>query len=790
MTKTPSSSPQTPQDFHPFHSAVNRIPVLRDEAERQVVQGDLPDDLFTDVVAPGHDRLEPDRWSGSIDLAMTVRTPLVFGQQTVRAEERGERHIVQVPTVEGDLDGRLIVPPTMVKGMISRAYETLTCSRFRVFGNAEQRSAERRTAGNHEDRLTYRSAPANALSLVPVRLGAPRQDGGFDAELLRGDTLVKEDYCDRGTVYPTMMAANLQASYRGQAKLVLQGGMSRLKALTPHGKRISCHMTLCLHGDRRKGAKYAYWQVTHIRNNEGNYEEAFRILDSVTTIEDRDEVDGYVYRTTADGDTPDRLFNRKHDERVFFDVTREGPDRVVVSAEVCDSYRLVVESYVTERQKEENLKKKHRPNRATKEAMKRQEQSRSDHTRSTQTRPERLPDASTDIDTPFVELKEGGLAYAVVHEDPRGALTVREILPTLIGRRAYRSSPAELARAQRVMPPAKRDEASAADRLFGYVVPRASDGARGGDVAARGRVSFGPVDTTDAKISCDAQDLRPLLSPKTTSARRFLTDATGRTPKASGTPLSRADYFAPGQLLGAAAYPVHRTILNRTGFPTSATERPASDGDQQANIAVGLTARSWVKVGSRLTCTLSFSNLSGTELAALLWVLTPENLVPPDARVGHDNHERVGFLRMGLGKPLGLGAVEVRIARDGFRVVKNHDLAAAYADLRGCMGAMDTVAAPSEYGFPADVERTLRAQPWVRAMQRAAFGFTDGRPVRYMTLDENKENNQSSPSGKPKPNRGQAPEDLCDTPKPTNVIRQERQAHTRTPYRGGPGRRR
>ena len=33
-------------DFEPFHSAVNRIPVLRDEAQALAEDGKLPEDLF------------------------------------------------------------------------------------------------------------------------------------------------------------------------------------------------------------------------------------------------------------------------------------------------------------------------------------------------------------------------------------------------------------------------------------------------------------------------------------------------------------------------------------------------------------------------------------------------------------------------------------------------------------------------------------------------------------------------------------------------------------------------
>ena len=39
-------------DFEPFHSAVNRIPVLRESGERLANAGVLPQGLFKDYKAP------------------------------------------------------------------------------------------------------------------------------------------------------------------------------------------------------------------------------------------------------------------------------------------------------------------------------------------------------------------------------------------------------------------------------------------------------------------------------------------------------------------------------------------------------------------------------------------------------------------------------------------------------------------------------------------------------------------------------------------------------------------
>ena len=696
-------------DFEPFHSAVNRIPVLRRSGERLADAGRLPKSLFKDHEPPGHDRLHADRWSGSIDLEMIVRTPLVFGEQ-----KDGN---VDLPL---DGDGHPIVPPTMVKGMISRAYETLTCSRFRVFGD-------------HSRQLTYRADAANALRLIPTRVIEINEDGGLLIELLRGDTVVNgAEYNDNGDrPYPVMLAASLQDGNKGHARFAPGFNMDRLRAMTQHERQVRCNLKLCLHPS---GGHYAYWQVTHLYDNLGKPISVFDINDSVRTAGSLEDVTGYVYRTAADSDRASQVFQRKHDERVFFDIS-EQPERISVAPHVVDSYRRVVESY-SEQREEKALQKGMRPNRFT------------------------------NVD-PSDLLHVGSLMYALLSEDET---RVVELVPTMIGRRPYSRSPRELAAAQGVLPLTKAVEASAADRLFGYVVPDAEDGATGGGVAYRGRLSFGVVDASEASVSHEEKRLSPLLSPKTSSARRFLTDASGATPSKGKNPLPRSEYFAPGQLLGAAAHPVHRGLVQGKGldgskFPAQATRAPVLDGREQDNAAVRLTVRSWIETGSVLRCTMLFSNLSQDELAALIWVLTPRNLVPSNEK---KDPGAVGYLRMGLGKPFGLGVLEVSIAKNGLRAVRGGDLAESYVNLDRCLGLATPIVGVEN--FPLPNEALLLKTPWVKAMQRTAFGYSDGRPVRYMSLKENKANNQTDhKTGNPKEGYGQSPTDLSEEPTPINI---------------------
>lgn len=734
-------------EFTPFHSAVNRIPVLRASARKLASRGALPSDLFSDRCAAGHDHLEPECWSGAIDLEMIVRSPLVFGEQTTTGEGRDERHFVDLPL---DGDGKLVMSPTMVKGMISRAFETLTCSRFRVFGDMENRTSRRRTKNDHSERLTYRAYVASALRLIPVRVVEVNQeDSGLVVELLRGDTTVNDPNYDDGysrRPFPVMLAASLQDGPRGHARFVPGFDERRLIAMTQHGREIVCDLKLCLHP---QGGHYAYWQVVNLYNDQGRRVRVFDVRPNIEVVATLEEVVGYVYRTASPGDRAKHVFPMKHDERVFFDIS-DNPERLKVCSEVVKTYERIVASYAEQRELNV-LQEGMRPNRFAGLGLK-------------------------------SLLRIGSLAYAVLSED---GSSVEELVPTMIGRRVYRMSPRDLATAQDVLPLAGKVQASVADRIFGYVVPSAEDNAVGGDVASRGNISFGVVDAAEAEVKVVTKPklLTPLLAPKPTSARRFLTDAAGKTPKrGDGTPLARREYFGRGQLLGSASYPVHRRVLSddsrqvqpvdidHDGFPEQATRAPSLGGRKQRNTAVRLKVRSWLAAGSVLRCTMSFTNLNAAELGALIWVLTPENLVPLQER--KDDPNAVGYLRMGLGKSVGLGALEVRIVEGGLRVVRGGDLAADYENVRGCMGVFPAAVDPNK--FPLPYESNLLKTPWVQAMQRAAFGYSDGRTVRHMTLDENGANNrEDSDSGAPRNGCGQAPTDLSGgaSQNPLHVMR-------------------
>lgn len=710
--------------FQPFHSAVNRIPVLRPKVLDLVDRKALPADLFGDQEPPAHDHLLLEHWSGSIDLELTVRTPLVYGEQR---ENPGGGTQVEIPT---DQQGRVVFPGTMVKGMLSRAYEVLTASRFRVFEE-------------HAKPLTYRADVADALRLVPVRVVEMSEDGGFVVELLRGE---KKKYVrDKNGIkqeFPAVSAAFLRVDSSHPRRCVGSSEFRKIQAMTRHQNKVRCKLSLCIHP---KG--YAYWRVIGLYDARDELVEIYDVPSDVGVLKTIDKVVGYVYRSARDEDPPESVFSNKHNERVFFSVSNDTK-KMVVSASVVNSYRRIVESY-SEQRKVNELQRNVRPNRFT------------------------------GVDSKVL-LRKGSLAYAVLSDDEA---VVEELVPTMVGRRSYCMSPRSLAEKQCVTPLGSATEASAADRLFGYVVSNPREGAGNGGVASRGRLIFGQVDTSSVVLSREETPIAPLLSPKPASARRFLTGIKGETPMKQGEcdedsqkkdrVLRRSEYFRSGQYLGVAAHPVHRSILGSDNFPVSATRAPRQEGVRQDNHQIHSVAKTWIRPGSVLRCRMRFENLTDNELAVLVWLLEPANLVP----ISEQNAEKskVGYLRVGLGKPLGLGAVEVRMAKDGLRAVNvggENDLSEAYQNLSGCLGVSETVHHPADFALKINTA----ALPWVQAFQRASFGYSDGRTVRYMLLKENQENNKVDECGNPEAGRGLSPVDISgkEIPAPLEIPKSRR----------------
>lgn len=366
-------------------------------------------------------------------------------------------------------------------------------------------------------------------------------------------------------------------------------------------------------------------------------------------------------------------------------------------------------------------------------------------------------------------------------------------MPISIGRDAYALSPLTVARRANVAPPQNLSELSPADRLFGFVahcdnMSQKTEEKSSLTPSFKGRIFVTKVDYAGGGGVANPSTLRlrPLLSPRPSSARRFLTRTNGANLNSVRIKVRRDQYFShdPEQSLGATAYPVDRnaweSVDKKTGFPEKALKR-ASD-----SLKTTSEVKKYVKAGTKFDATMRFEALTEFELAWLLWILDSADLVPRAERqkpMSSAPSDKVGYLRLGTGKPLGLGVVQIDLSPNGFQASETiggntgtPSLFSAYTELTGCLGTVVTTTDPAQFQVPKHYLKT----PWVDAFQRSCFGYDDRFDVRHFTLDENKENNRTdSETGLPINGAGVEPGILWGSQSDVPIVVPERRKKER-----------
>ncbi|WP_315269764.1 RAMP superfamily CRISPR-associated protein [uncultured Actinomyces sp.] len=731
-----SSNNQKPQ-FTSFHSSVNCIPVLRTSIQKHVTddtkregQSDsarpnLPETVTTflsDRLPTPLDHLGIDTYSGSLRLTVEVMTALIFGNQKKSKGKPAEISVPIDPTT-----GHPFISPTMIKGMISNAYERLTASRFRVFGE-------------HNTTLTYRADPAAALGLVPVRL-----DDNYDLGTHRGKLL----YGPGRALYAKLLTHETGDDGENKKPHPLLKKSSAWNKLQ-HGERIDF---------MAKKIKDSYI-VTQIKARGDNAYLQLNVPDWVATSNsDESAYTGWFYSTTPDHllKAGKSIFDSKLSERIFFYDHRSN-EEIEIDPTVAETYDQIICSYSYDS---------------------------TDPTSKTPTKPNRFViDRAGNKDIPPIN-HSGLLAYARLQDKK-----IVELMPTQVGRRNYSRSPRSLAQEQGALPVSDAIEASPADHIFGFIPtdPQAPDNQPNNQLSTlKGRITISAVDTSSAPRNDKRLDLRPLLTPKTSSARRFLTDVSGHT--ISGRP--RPGYYSEGDYLGAASYGFRRGDAGikkkgdgRLDYATLASyEKEQSEENprrqEKTNQEIYSTAISWIPRSSTFHCTIHFEGLQKEELWTLLWILDSkllgqyarESQHQPESDQGESSAPMEGYLRMGMGKPLGLGVVRTSFSALSYVKTADDDAFALvddYEDLEGCLGApdpeKDTLNEEWRNEFFAEAEgfyRLLSSTPWCKAFLRSCLGYPGKTEVRYMTLSENKQNNKTESDGRVKSGRGHAPRPLA-----------------------------
>ena len=705
-----------------IHAAANRIPTLRTENRLRSVP-ELRDQTPLPL-----DHLAARTWCGSIRFSITAKTPLVYGNVD---EATGS---ISIPTEtlndSSDTPREIpILPATMVKGMLSNAFERVTTSRLRIFDN-------------HFDPLTYRTDPAASQKLIPAIVSPSKHKAvlltGTHPRLTEVEVLKNNSF--RRRTIPVMRAATLRTEPGD--KIEFAPGMTHellLDMILPSNGAAS--RKICFDAKLVSNGNYAYWFIYALYSDDNDDRKPI-FDENKLTGEDLGETlikrSGYVYLTTDPEDLRKhrRTYNQKVSERVFFTEDNHTHQEVTIPHTTIDQlspidrYLLTVQSYVDNWLDE----LKHDPD--------------------TQRTPNKFIRQQK---TPHLKTLSTFLAYVLVSEDQFGEATVDTIVPISVGRDTYALSPLTVAKRANVAPPQILSELSPADRLFGFVGhcdDTSQDTKEKGNPAAslKGRIFVTKVDYAGGGglVYPSTLRLRPLLSPRPSSACRFLTRVDGANINSASQQVKRSQYFSvePEQSLGATTYPVDRNawvnIDQTTGLPKKAIIKP----EDARNVTTSVV--SYLKADTTFKVTLRFEALSKFELSWLIWLLNPANLAPRTEanRPGVTAKERpLGYLRLGTGKPLGLGVVQVELVKDGFEAIKSSGnstegltLSSAYRNLSGCLGTACSNADSTTF----EVSNEYLDTPWVKAFQRASFGYEDQYEVRHLTLEENQVNNKTN----------------------------------------------
>lgn len=698
-----------------FHSAVNSIPVIRPSTltsrNRSKLEGSNDKELSEFL---------SDRTPITLDhlAANTFSGELQVTIQTATALIFGEqtKHSSGPSTIDIQRDPVTNIPiisPTMIKGMIANAYERITASRFRIFGS-------------HSSPVTYRCDPAAAVTLVPIRLSEQFSLGDKKATLLHGHN---------GSKYAHIITHEDIPGKKDKRALLQK----------PEAWEILQHGTLVYFKAKQLGDAY---YVTQVKKSDKS---SYVHLKTPTWIHkepaEETEHTGWFYATQTDTQLRNGIVAKtgKKSEFIFF-ANGENDEQITIDDYLVRDYAQIIKSYSYDPTQ---------PGTKIQDSYGRFEINLQDNS-----------DPESTINT------DGLLAYARIGTNGK----VSELLPTQVGRRSYQMSPRSLAAEQQILPSSRLDTSSPGDRLFGFV-PQDSDIERPAHTALRGRITISHINTSSIENVEDVKKphLHPLLPPKESSARRFLTTREGH-PIAGR---ARPKYFSPGDFLGAAVYPFSQNdlasndgITKRAKFSTFKDESSLNDEVQEKNHNAHSQAVSWIPKGQSFSCTLRFEGLSVIELQVLLLILSSDLLGKYALPSG--NHP-TGYLRMGTGKSLGLGIVKVDCCPQSVYRTRAEDdgplgLVSDYKGLCGCLGA------PSEYLTEPDWRwnyesfitqadefyKELSQTSSAKAFLRSCVGYSTEYPVRYMRLDENQWNNQTnSETGLPKSGHAVAPTSLA-----------------------------
>jgi CRISPR-associated protein (TIGR03986 family) len=616
---------------------------------------------------PGHDRYCEGKWSGSIPITITTATPLLIPDHTDAASRETDTKATPPLDVRVDHQGRPLLAGSAVKGMLRSAYEAVTNSRLSVFTG--------------DLPLAIRANANDALNLRP----------GIVAD---GPNGPRVKWIDHLRPVPARPGVEPQRAVWVPIRKIRQ-------AKARDRDTVEAWIHLLKWTDRGRTAYV--WRASDIAANgslpaEPSPVETVLSRKLTSVRHEPVRVRGVLHRT--DSKFPaDEAKNKKHDERlVVTEVIDTNLAEVVVNdeheglltPELRASWQRVIDSYATAHEHESSLNGKY----------------------------------GTYVTSPqkWRELDVGRTLYAELK-----GREVAALLPAMIGRRPFTGTPGDnLPEEHR--PATSWESLSPADRVFGWVhvrdgnSPAKETGVRD---AHRGHLRIEPGDQQPSPDQVDPSighlPLTTLNSPKPAQFLFYLGDKKGKPlegkAKQPGNGYRREPKGQSKQLRGRKVYLTHRDVVGDTDYWTPSTGALPAGRHRQYTAPEGsgadvvTTVSSWVTPGTTFSFTIRVDNLSAMELGALLWLLTLES-----------QH----FHKIGLGKPLGFGAVEVAADLEQARLRDGEAMRERYRSLTESSTATPDKLVALRAGFAADA-----ATATVRAEFLAAARGYDGLAVHY-----------------------------------------------------------
>jgi CRISPR-associated protein (TIGR03986 family) len=261
------------------------------------------------------------------------------------------------------------------------------------------------------------------------------------------------------------------------------------------------------------------------------------------------------------------------------------------------------------------------------------------------------------ITDPFWKLKDGSFVYAKTDGH-----SIEAIYPVQISRELYEASPWDCL--DETLRPAERlEQLSPADRLFGWVPQEGKDSWKG-----KIRVSNG-IYTSEENSPVEkfqqAKSLAILGEPKPAQARFYLGDKDG-SPQANGISKEDAGYARGKKIRGRKIYLHHQNFSETKVFPDIITK-----SNQNRSIT------GWIPAKREFSFEIKFENLTPRELGGLLTLLKLETGC---------------YFRLGYGKPLGMGSVQLEIDnRATPRIFDGAEMGEHYKQFSDCSENISTI---------------------------------------------------------------------------------------------------